>query len=406
MPHAVFGIAARVSGGFCGAPCRARSRGPSWGVEVRIRSAVGLAALPQAVTAAVRPWPPPLPVRGRASGARAAAPAPAPRWRSRPPLPCRGGSRRGRVARGAAPRGCVPRRRPAGRRGVARRCALPPGLRPRRTACPEPALSRRAVWFSAGVSMVGGVPRRPPAPAGGRGGSARGACGTCGGEGRVCRAGGEKGRRSGATAALGPPPTPAPAFPPRSPAPRRAARRGSPPPVVVARRRVPRLGPAQPPFLRRPLRLPTPAGLPPVPPARAPACPPAVPPSVPRAHPYLPRPRSPPGSLSPPARSRALSLSVPPSRRVWRRGGCGCVAGGGGSSVWGGRLGRCVLGFLRRWVCRPGETGRVCGARPLPGAGVPVLSSPLTALASRGSSWRARARAPPRRDLRSDVATR
>lgn len=337
MPHAVFGIAARVSGGFCGAPCRARSRGPSWGVEVRIRSAVGLAALPQAVTAAVRPWPPPLPVRGRASGARAAAPAPAPRWRSRPPLPCRGGSRRGRVARGAAPRGCVPRRRPAGRRGVARRCALPPGLRPRRTACPEPALSRRAVWFSAGVSMVGGVPRRPPAPAGGRGGSARGACGTCGGEGRVCRAGGEKGRRSGATAALGPPPRPRPLPPPLPrPAPRRSPRF----PASGGRREAARPAP-------RPC--PTPVPPPPPPPSnpgRAPACAagpcsrlPARRSAVSPACAPLPSPSPLPSRLSLPSRALSRSLALRPSlaegleeRGLWVRCRGGGVVGLGGAA--------------------------------------------------------------------------
>ena len=372
IPRAARGLWDRRPGlgeGFA-VPRAARSRGPSWGVEARIRSAVGLAALPRAATAAVRPWPPPLPVRGRAVGGPSRGPAPAPRRRSRPPLPCRGGSRRGRVARGAAPRGCVPRRRPAGRRGVARRCALPPGLRPRRTACPEPALSRclGGCWFSAG-GLCGW---RRAAPSAGPGPGPRweraGRVGRVWGE-AGCVAWGEKGRRSGATAALGPPPRPRP-LPPLAPPPR-AARRGSPS-GVVARRRVPRLGPC-----------PAPRSSPPPPPSnpgRAPAC--AAGPcsrlparrsavSVPRAR-TLPSPSPLPSRLSPLPRSRSLSPSLPRGG-FGGKGVCWCVGGGvvgrgaGGSGVVGVF---CVVG------CRP--ENRAGADRGLfPGAGVPVLSSPL-----------------------------
>lgn len=138
-----------------------------WG-RARIRNAVGLAAVPPAATAVVLvagPAPPLRPPgRRRASGVRTRPSLPA----GDPGLsPCRGGSRRGRVARGAAPRGRVPRRRPAGRRGAARRCALPPGLRPRRAACPEPAVGR-SIRGRRGVR--GRAPRRPspgPEPCGG-----------------------------------------------------------------------------------------------------------------------------------------------------------------------------------------------------------------------------------------------
>ena len=381
-------------------PRAARSRGPSWGVEVadpERRWSRRLAPGGGRGGPAVAPSSP---------GPAAVRPGPEPRPRPRSPLaipapllPCRGGSRRGRVARGAAPRGCVPRRRPAGRRGVARRCALPPGLRPRRTACPEPALSRGGCGSPRGFSLVGGVPRRPPGPARGRGGSA-GHVGRVGGK-AGCVAWGEKGRRSGATAALGPPHARA-RFSPRSPAPRRSPRfplRGS---SRGGASRAPAL--PKPPFLR-PLRLPTPAGLPPVPPARAPACPPAVPPAVPRAHPYLPRPPS-PSRLSPLPRALA-SLSLPPSlAEGLEEGGLLVRCGEGGSSVVGGwRLGRCVWGFASLGVGR--RTGRVAERGLFPGPAFRSSRRP-SALASRGSSWRARARAcvPPRRDLRSDVATR
>lgn len=81
--------------------------------------------------------------------------SPSPLW------PCRGcGSRRGRVVRGVAPRGRVPRRWPAGRRGVLRRCALlPPG-------CGRAA--SRARGACVGVGSRAAVPpprdpgRRPP----------------------------------------------------------------------------------------------------------------------------------------------------------------------------------------------------------------------------------------------------
>lgn len=105
-----------------------------------------------AAAAAAAAFPPGAPPRA-ASVLRGACPG-ASRWcrggwgrlgpprRAAPTLPSRhrgprlapsgrAAPRRGRGARAAAPRGCVPRRRPAGRRGVARRCALSPGLRPR-----------------------------------------------------------------------------------------------------------------------------------------------------------------------------------------------------------------------------------------------------------------------------------
>lgn len=368
-------------------PRAARSRGPSWGVEVadpERRWSRRLAPGGGRGGPAVAPSSP---------GPVAVRPGPEPRPRPRSPLaipapllPCRGGSRRGRVARGAAPRGCVPRRRPAGRRGVARRCALPPGLRPRRTACPEPALSRGGCGSPRGFSLVGGVPRRPPGPARGRGGSA-GHVGRVGGK-AGCVAWGEKGRRSGATAALGPPHARA-RFSPRSPAPRRSPRfplRGS---SRGGASRAPAL--PKPPFLRPP---------PPSNPGRAPACaagpcsrlPARCSAGRPACAP-LPSPSPLPlPALSPPARSRfPLPPSLPPSRRVWRRGGCWCVAGRGGSSVVGGwRLGRCVWGFASLGVGR--RTGRVAERGLFPGPAFRSSRRP-SALASRGSSWRARARA-------------
>ena len=88
---------------------------------------------------------------------RPSAPLPSPFPAGDPrPSPCRGGSRR------AAPRGCVPRRRPAGRRGAARRCALPPppGSRPRRAvAPPEPAVGSRRGRGGRRVAAVGGTSR-------------------------------------------------------------------------------------------------------------------------------------------------------------------------------------------------------------------------------------------------------
>lgn len=375
-------------------PRAARSRGPSWGVEVvdperrwsrRLAPGGGRGGL------AVAPSSP---------GPVAVRPGPEPRPRPRSPLaipapllPCRGGSRRGRVARGAAPRGCVPRWRPAGRRGVARRCALPPGLRPRRTACPEPALSRGGVVLRGGfrwLEACRAVRRARPGAAAG----ARGTWDVWGGRPGVSRGGKRAGGR-GRPPRLDPPHARA-RFSPRSPAPRRSPRfplRGS---SRGGASRAPAL--PKPPFLR-PLRLPTPAGLPPVPPARAPACPPAVPLAVPRAHPYLPRPPS-PSRLSPLPRALA-SLSLPPSRRVWRRGGCWCVAGRGGSSVVGGwRLGRCVWGFASLGVGR--RTGRVAERGLFPGPAFRSSRRP-SALASRGSSWRARASL---RDATSDQTWR
>lgn len=379
-------------------PRAARSRGPSWGVEVadpERRWSRRLAPGGGRSGPAVAPSSP---------GPVAVRPGPEPRPRPRSPLaipapllPCRGGSRRGRVARGAAPRGCVPRRRPAGRRGVARRCALPPGLRPRRTACPEPALSRGGCGSPRGFSLVGGVPRRPPGPARGRGGSA-GHVGRVGGK-AGCVAWGEKGRRSGATAALGPPHARA-RFSPRSPAPRRSPRfplRGS---SRGGASRAPAL--PKPPFLRPPSAFQPRQGsrL-----CRRPVLPPARPlfrrPSRVRTLTF-PVPPPPPGSLP----SRALSLpspSLPPSRRVWRRGGCWCVAGRGGSSVVGGwRLGRCVWGFASLGVGR--RTGRVAERGLFPGPAFRSSRRP-SALASRGSSWRARARAS-LRDATSDQTWR
>ena len=376
-------------------PRAARSRGPSWGVEVadpERRWSRRLAPGGGRSGPAVAPSSP---------GPVAVRPGPEPRPRPRSPLaipapllPCRGGSRRGRVARGAAPRGCVPRRRPAGRRGVARRCALPPGLRPRRTACPEPALSRGGVVLRGGfrwLEACRAVRRARPGAAAG----ARGTWDVWGGRPGVSRGGKRAGGR-GRPPRLDPP-TPAPASPLAPPP--RAARRGSP---SGGRREAARPAPRPCPNPRSS----APSAFQPRQGSRLcrrPVLPPARPlfrrPSRVRTLTF-PVPPPPPGSLP----SRALSLpspSLPPSRRVWRRGGCWCVAGRGGSSVVGGwRLGRCVWGFASLGVGR--RTGRVAERGLFPGPAFRSSRRP-SALASRGSSWRARASL---RDATSDQTWR
>lgn len=380
-------------------PRAARSRGPSWGVEVadperrwsrRLAPGGGRSGSGRGPLLSRS--------RGRASGARAAGPPPLPAGDPGPPF-----ALSGRLApRPSRARGCAPgMRAPAAARGTPRRR---PPLRasPRVAAAPHCVPRARVVaggvWFSAGV-FVGWRRAAPSAGPGPGPRRERGARGTCGGEGRVCRVGG-KGPAVGGDRRAWTPPRPRPLLPSL---PRPAPLAAVPPPGVVVRRRVPRPGPAQTPVPPPPLRLPTPAGLPPVPPARAPACPPAVPPAVPRAHPYLPRPPS-PSRLSPLPRALA-SLSLPPSlAEGLEEGGLLVRCGEGGSSVVGGwRLGRCVWGFASLGVGR--RTGRVAERGLFPGPAFRSSRRP-SALASRGSSWRARARVPPRRDLRSDVATR
>ena len=380
-------------------PRAARSRGPSWGVEVadpERRWSRRLAPGGGRGGPAVAPSSP---------GPAAVRPGPEPRPRPRSPLaipapllPCRGGSRRGRVARGAAPRGCVPRRRPAGRRGVARRCALPPGLRPRRTACPEPALSRGGVWFSAGV-FVGWRRAAPSAGPGPGPRRERGARGTCGGEGRVCRVGG-KGPAVGGDRRAWTPPRPRPLLPSL---PRPAPLAAVPPPGVVARRRVPRPGPAQ---------TPVPPPPPPSNPGRAPACaagpcsrlPARCSAGRPACAP-LPSPSPLPlPALSPPARSR---FPLPPSLPRGGFGGGGVVGalrGGGGRRLWGGGGSGVVFGVLRRWVSA-GEPGGLRSAASSRGrrSGPLVAPPPWPRGAPPGARARARASL---RDATSDQTWR
>lgn len=143
---------------------------------------------------------------------RPSAPLPSPFPAGDPrPSPCRGGSRR------AAPRGCVPRRRPAGRRGAARRCALPPP--PRVAAAPRRCSPGARGWVASGSRRAEGCGRGRDVAReeeGGVGaGSSRGAAGE-----------GVAGRRSGATAATRRRPA---ARPP-------AGRRPRPPSPLAARR--------------------------------------------------------------------------------------------------------------------------------------------------------------------------
>ena len=364
------------------------------GWRLRIRSAVGLAALPQAAAAAVRPWPPPLPVPRPCVRGPSRGPAPAPRWRSRPPFCPVGAARAEAESRaGLRPGDACPGGGPRDAAASPAAARFPPGCGRAALRAPSPRCRGGGVVLRGGfrwLEACRAVRRARPGAAAG----ARGTWDVWGGRPGVSRGGKRAGGR-GRPPRLDPPHARA-RFSPRSPAPRRSPRfplRGS---SRGGASRAPAL--PKPPFLR-PLRLPTPAGLPPVPPARAPACPPAVPPAVPRAHPYLPRPPS-PSRLSPLPRALA-SLSLPPSRRVWRRGGCWCVAGRGGSSVVGGwRLGRCVWGFASLGVGR--RTGRVAERGLFPGPAFRSSRRP-SALASRGSSWRARASL---RDATSDQTWR
>lgn len=150
-----------VPPGLC-AGGRGRSRALAAGA--RGAGGVGAASAPPSFAARPRRRPgdgPARPgrlLRGALTRARpGSVPAPPPPS----PSPCRGGRlgpTRGRVvACAAAPRGCVPRRRPAGRRGVVRRRALSPGLRPRRAALRAgPRAPRRGR-----LSVVDGGARRP-----------------------------------------------------------------------------------------------------------------------------------------------------------------------------------------------------------------------------------------------------
>ena len=388
VPHAVFGIAARVSGRVlrCPVPRGPAGRRGGW----RRGSGAPSVSPPCPGRRPRRSGRGPLLSRSAAvrSGARAAAQPPLPAGDPGPLCPVgaaraeaesRAGLRPGDACPGGGPRDAAAS--PAAAR-------FPPGCG--RAALRAPSPRCRGVWGGVGsprgVSVAGGVPRRPPGPVRGRGGSARGAWDVCGGRPGASRGGKRAGGR-GRPPRSDPPPRPRP-LPPLAPPPR-AARRGSPS-GVVARRRVPRLGPCPAPRSSPPpLRLPTPAGLPPVPPARAPACPPAVPPCPSRVRaPYLPRPPSPPGSLP----SRALALSLPPSLAEGLEGRGFVGALGGGSSV-GGRAARASLGcFASLGVGR--RTGRVRTAASSRGPAFRSSRRP-SALASRGSSWRARSRARP-----------
>lgn len=282
---------------------------------------------PWAAAAAWRPGSAPAPPSPPATPAFALSGRLAPRPESR--------------ARGAAPRGRVPRRRPAGRCGAARRCAPSPGLRPRRAGCPEPAVGRgwggvdgvcRVVSSSREDGRAAPSVARPR----GRAAVARGGFG----EGRrrgeepgrrcpwaVAVGGcvwGCEGRRSGATAAPRRPPPPrppaAPASCPRAPS--------NPRPRLPARVRVP---PSARPGGSLPAR---PSPPPPSPePGRAPAC--AA------------------GPCSPPAPAPAFSAPLP------RR--------------WGGWAGGRVRG--RRPVAFP-RAGGPPSARALSRPRAPPLSRP------------------------------
>lgn len=378
-------------------PRAARSRGPSWGVEVadperrwsrRLAPGGGRSGSGRGPLLSRS--------RGRASGARAAGPPPLPAGDPGPPF-----ALSGRLApRPSRARGCAPgMRAPAAARGTPRRR---PPLRasPRVAAAPHCVPRARVVaggvWFSAGV-FVGWRRAAPSAGPGPGPRRERGARGTCGGEGRVCRVGG-KGPAVGGDRRAWTPPRPRPLLPSL---PRPAPLAAVPPPGVVVRRRVPRPGPAQTP-------------VPPPPSAfqprqgsrlcRRPVLPPARPlfrrPSRVRTLTF-PVPPPPPGSLP----SRALSLpspSLPPSRRVWRRGGCWCVAGRGGRRLWGGGGSGVVFGVLRRWVSA-GEPGGLRSAASSRGR----RSGPLVAPPPwpRGAPPGARARAS-LRDATSDQTWR
>lgn len=191
---------------------------------------------------------------------RPSAPLPSPFPAGDPrPSPCRGGSRR------AAPRGCVPRRRPAGRRGAARRCALPPPPGRGRAA---PLLPRSPRLGRVGVEAGGGS--RPWEGRRARGRGRRG--------GRVVARGGGRGRRGPAVGGDRRDPTTS-----RRP----PARRPAPAPPLSPRRAAPapRLPPPS-------ARLPRPPW-----PGRAPRR---------RRRLVLPRPGSPPGG---PRRLSSLALS-------------------------------------------------------------------------------------------------
>ena len=376
-------------GGFCGAPCRAVPRAVvgGGGADPERRRSRRLAPGGDRGGPAVAPSSP-----GPRPCGRGPEPRPSPRSPPAIPAPF---ALSGRLApRPSRARGCAPgMRAPAAARGTPRRR---PPLRasPRVAAAPHCVPRARVVAVFGGVLVLRGgslwleACRAVRRARSGAAVGARGARGTCVGGGRVRRVGG-KGPAVGGDRRARTPPHARARFPPLAPPPR-AARRGSPS-GVVARRRVPRLGPC-----------PAPRSSPPPPPSnpgRAPAC--AAGPcsrlparrsavSVPRAR-TLPSPSPLPSRLSPLPRSRSLSPSLPPSRRVWREGGL-LVRWGGGSSV-GGRAARASLGcFASLGVGR--RTGRVRTAASSRGPAFRSSRRP-SALASRGSSWRARARARP-----------
>ena len=218
---------------------------------------------------------------------RPSAPLPSPFPAGDPrPSPCRGGSRR------AAPRGCVPRRRPAGRRGAARRCALPPPPPGRGRAAP--LLPRSPRLGRVGVEAGGGS--RPWEGRRARGRGRRG--------GRVVARGGGRGRRGPAVGGDRRDPTTSRRPPARRPAP-------APPPLPSPRGArapaAPSVCAAPPPSVAR-------QGPSPPPPARAPS--PGVPPRGAPSPLVL-------GSLSRPrgdsrARVRARALRDATSDQTWR----------------------------------------------------------------------------------------
>ena len=396
MPHAVFGIAARVSGGLCGAPCRAVPWAVVGGGGCGSGAPLVSPPCPRRWPQRVRPWPPPLPVPWPCVRGPSRGPAPAPRWRSRPPFCPVGAARAEAESRaGLRPGDACPGGGPRDAAASPAAARFPPGCGRAALRAPSPRC-RGGVWFSAGV-FVGWRRAAPSAGPGPGPRRERGARGTCGGEGRVCRVGG-KGPAVGGDRRAWTPPRPRPLLPSL---PRPAPLAAVPPPGVVVRRRVPRPGPAQTP-------------VPPPPSAfqprqgsrlcRRPVLPPARPlfrrPSRVRTLTF-PVPPPPPGSLP----SRALSLpspSLPPSRRVWRRGGCWCVAGRGGRRLWGGGGSGVVFGVLRRWVSA-GEPGGLRSAASSRGR----RSGPLVAPPPwpRGAPPGARARAS-LRDATSDQTWR
>ena len=389
VPHAVFGIAARVSGRVlrCPVPRGPAGRRGGW----RRGSGAPSVSPPCPGRRPRRSGRGPLLSRSAAvrSGARAAAQPPLPAGDPGPLCPVgaaraeaesRAGLRPGDACPGGGPRDAAAS--PAAAR-------FPPGCG--RAALRAPSPRCRGVWGGVGsprgVSVAGGVPRRPPGPVRGRGGSARGAWDVCGGRPGASRGGKRAGGRG--RPPRSDPPHARARFPPSLP---RPAPLAAVPPPGSSRGGASRAsGPARPPVPRPPpsafqprqgSRL-----------CRRPVLPPARPPfrrvRPACAHPTFPVPPPLP-ALSPPALS--LSLSLPPSLAEGLEGRGFVGALGGGSSV-GGRAARASLGcFASLGVGR--RTGRVRTAASSRGPAFRSSRRP-SALASRGSSWRARSRARP-----------